>query len=433
MSIVSASGRTRTRVAGATVVAALLLSVTAHASADDPGAQKKKVDKQIQSTQADLDDTSAQLIAADANLKATDKKVDAAQTTLDTANANLTKAQNHSRDMNAELAIAKADETKNQGQLATNTAAVTTSKGLVAGLARQSYMAGGLGNFELTLDVLTAKGGDVGNQLSLADIVMRQQNGVLSSLDSKKAAMTASSDLLGATRRRIADLTVQAANAVTAAQTAQTTATTAHNALVSLQKTQTTQRNTLQTQKNTELASLKTQQAESSRLAGVIKARNIAAAKAAKRSVASATAAPPSGPSGGGGVLVAPGPIGSIVSPFGWRINPVLGVRLLHEGDDFPYPCGTPVHAAAAGTVVDASYGSVEGNFVMLDNGFIRGVNIATVYEHMERTPSVRVGQHVGRGQLLGYSGTTGRSTGCHLHFGVMVNGVFVNPVPWIS
>lgn len=131
--------------------------------------------------------------------------------------------------------------------------------------------------------------------------------------------------------------------------------------------------------------------------------------------------------------MAAPMPISSIVSSFGWRENPVLGVRLLHEGDDFPRPCGTPVHAAAPGTVVDASYDSVGGNHVLVDNGLLKGVNIATYYAHFEKAAVAHSGEHVAKGQLLGYSGTTGRSTGCHLHFGVMVDGQYVNPVPWIS
>ncbi|NNG39217.1 peptidoglycan DD-metalloendopeptidase family protein [Flexivirga sp. ID2601S] len=401
--------------------------------------QKSTVDKKISDTQANLDDTSAKLINANNALTATNAKVKTAQTNLTNANTNLTNAQNHLSDMRAQLAIAQADETKNQKDLATNTKQQAKSKVLVGGIARQSYMSGGLGNWELTLNVLSGTG-DATSQLSLADVVMRQQSGVLTRLASEQAAGTAADDRLSATRRRISTLTVQASNAETNAKTAQTNATNARNALLTLQKTQRTQRDNLQKQKTAELADLKSQQAESARLAGVIRARNIAAAKAAKRPPQTATqpAKPPAqaaaaGKSSGGGVLAAPMPLGAVVSGFGWRVNPVLGVRLLHEGDDFPYACGTPVYAAGNGTVVQASYDSVGGNHVLIDHGYLGGTNLASYYAHFQSAAVVSAGQKVSRGQLIGYSGTTGRSTGCHMHFGVLANGAYVNPAPWIS
>ncbi|WP_279671900.1 peptidoglycan DD-metalloendopeptidase family protein [Flexivirga meconopsidis] len=438
--------------AGATMAAVLATTVQgAEASPDD---QKRDVDKKITKTQQNLDDTSAKLVKANNALNATNAKVKTAQTTLTNANTRVTNAQNHLADMRSQLAIAKADETKNQKTLTANAKQQADSKVLVGGIARQSYMSGGLGNWQLTLNILSNRG-DATSQLSIADVVMRQQSGVLTKLSSEEAAGTAADDRLSATRRRISDLTVKATNAETAAKTAQTNATNARNALLALQKTQKTQRDDLSKQKTTELADLKSQKAESTRLAGIIRARNIAAAKAAKRPAKTATqpAKPPvqaakpandapkavaaapkdPGTSAGGGVLAAPMSLGSAASGFGWRVNPVLGVRLLHEGDDFPYACGTPVRAAGAGTVVRATYDSVGGNNVLIDHGFQNGTNLASYYAHFQSPAVVSAGQKVTRGQLIGYSGTTGRSTGCHLHFGVMANGVFVNPGPWIS
>ncbi|RNI21125.1 peptidoglycan DD-metalloendopeptidase family protein [Flexivirga caeni] len=427
-------------VAAGCAIAVACTAIAAPAVADDIDRQKKQVDGKIHTTERNLDDTSAQLVKVNAALVATDKKVAAAQQTLKTADSNLTKANNHLSDMNAELAIAKADETKNQNDLTTNKAAQAKSQVLVGGIARQSYMSGGLGNLQLALDILSNKG-DVTSQLSMADLVMRQQSGVLTRLSSERAAGTAAGDRLGATRRRIALLTIEAQNAQTAAKKAQTTATNARNSVVALQQKQTADKKALDKQKKIELTSLKKQQQESNRLAELIRKRNLAAAKAAKRAASTATrqvTTPPSGGPGasggsGGGVLAAPGPIGSIVSPFGWRVNPILGVRMIHEGDDFPYPCGTPVHAAGAGTVVMTGWDSAGGNVVMIDHGYLDGVNLDSYYAHFERPAVVSVGQHVSKGQLIGYSGTTGRSTGCHMHFGVMVNGRWVNPIPWIS
>lgn len=424
-------------VAGACAVAVLATAIAAPASADVDD-QKKKADSKVRSTQQNLDDTSAKLVKVNNALVQTNKKVAGAQKKLKSANSKLTKANNHLRDMRSQLAIAKADESKNQNALDTNKVKQAKSKILVGGIARQSYMSGGLGNLQLTLNILTSKG-DVTSKLSVADMVMRQQGGVLSTLASERANGTAAGDRLSAARRRIATLTVKATNAQTAAVSAQKSATKARDSVVSLQKTQTGQRNALKKQKKIELANLAKQKKESNRLAAIIRKRNIAAAKAAKRARETATrqAAPPVARSGGaqagGGVLAAPGPIGSIVSGFGSRVNPVLHISMLHAGDDFPYPCGTPVHAARGGTVASTGWDSAGGNFVLIDHGYIGGANIASYYAHFERPAIVHSGQHVSKGQLIGYSGTTGRSTGCHMHFGVMANGRWVNPIPYIS
>lgn len=429
-------------IAGACAIALLSTAIAAPASADVDD-QKKKSDHKVATAQRNLDDTSAKLVKVNKALITTNKKVTKAQSKLKSANKKVTKANNHLRDMRSQLAIAKADENKNKNTLKVNKSKQAKSKVLVGGIARQSYMSGGLGNLQLTLNILTSHG-DVTSKLSVADMVMRQQGGVLSKLASERAKGTAANDRLSAARRRIATLTVQATNAQTAAKKAQGKAKTARNKVVSLQKTQTKQRNALAKQKKTELANLKKQKKESARLAAIIRKRNIAAAKAAKRKRETATrkATPPpvrhsssgtSRHSSGGGILAAPGSLGSIVSGFGSRVNPVLGISMLHAGDDFPYACGTPVHAARGGTVASTGWDSAGGNFVLIDHGYIGGTNIASYYAHFERSAVVHRGQHVSKGQLIGYSGTTGRSTGCHMHFGVMANGRWVNPIPYIS
>jgi murein DD-endopeptidase MepM/ murein hydrolase activator NlpD len=94
-------------------------------------------------------------------------------------------------------------------------------------------------------------------------------------------------------------------------------------------------------------------------------------------------------------------------------------------------PCGTPVHAAAAGTIIDQYYNGAYGNRVILNNGIKRGVSVVTTYNHLSRFVKSR-GSHVSRGELIAYSGTTGYSTGCHLHFMVITNGHTTNPMGWL-
>lgn len=136
-----------------------------------------------------------------------------------------------------------------------------------------------------------------------------------------------------------------------------------------------------------------------------------------------ATGAPASG------AFIWPAPASKwITSPFGWRIHPVYGTEKHHNGVDIGAYWGSNIIAADAGRVISAYYDWSYGNFVMIDhgNGFV------TLYAHME-TLYVSAGEYVSQGQVLGLCGSTGTSTGAHLHFEVRYNGSFVNPLDYIS
>jgi murein DD-endopeptidase MepM/ murein hydrolase activator NlpD len=115
-------------------------------------------------------------------------------------------------------------------------------------------------------------------------------------------------------------------------------------------------------------------------------------------------------------------------SNFGWRIDPFTGKNAMHEGVDFMVPSGTSVYASAGGVVVYADYHPQYGNMVEIDHG----KDIITRYAHASSL-KVKVGQMVRRGQEIARSGSTGRSTGPHLHFEVRYKGMAQNPVRFIQ
>jgi len=113
-------------------------------------------------------------------------------------------------------------------------------------------------------------------------------------------------------------------------------------------------------------------------------------------------------------------------SEFGWRMHPVLGYARLHAGLDYGAACGMAVRAPAAGTILGTSRSAGGGNILTIDHGVVNGVNLTTRYLHLsgfERTSG-----SVSRGDVIAYVGTTGTSTGCHLHFETRENGAPVNP-----
>ncbi len=117
-------------------------------------------------------------------------------------------------------------------------------------------------------------------------------------------------------------------------------------------------------------------------------------------------------------------------SSFGYRLHPVLKIQKLHAGLDYGGACGSPIRAAANGTIIGATFTSGGGNKIIIDHGVQRGVNLTTTYAHMSRY-AVRSGS-VTRGQIIGYVGTTGLSTACHLHFETRENGIAVDPRSWL-
>ncbi len=119
----------------------------------------------------------------------------------------------------------------------------------------------------------------------------------------------------------------------------------------------------------------------------------------------------------------------SFTSGYGVRSDPFKGRAAMHAGIDLAGPLGTPIYATADGFVGRAEYHSGGyGNLVELNHG--RGIQ--TRYGHLTRS-TVRAGQRVTRGQLIGYMGSTGRSTGSHLHYEVRIDGKAVNPVPFLQ
>ena len=114
-----------------------------------------------------------------------------------------------------------------------------------------------------------------------------------------------------------------------------------------------------------------------------------------------------------------------IASGFGMRIDPVYGTPKMHKGLDFTAPQGTPIYATGDGVVADASFSATGyGNHVEINHGY----GYATLYGHMVRI-KVRAGQRIKRGEVIGWVGSTGKSTGPHCHYEVHINGNPVDPV----
>jgi murein DD-endopeptidase MepM/ murein hydrolase activator NlpD len=152
----------------------------------------------------------------------------------------------------------------------------------------------------------------------------------------------------------------------------------------------------------------------------------LASLQAASDSIAARLRAMGSTPGSAGPCGARPVP-GGIVSPFGPRYHPILHYTRMHTGADMSAGSGTPIHACRAGTVVISGSQGGYGNAVVIDHGG----NMFTLYAHQSRI-AVEEGQHVEAGDVIGYVGSTGMSTGPHLHFEVRLSGNPVDPASYL-
>jgi murein DD-endopeptidase MepM/ murein hydrolase activator NlpD len=398
--------------------------------ADDPHKAKQQVDKEVNALKGELEDTSANLKNAYVALRQTQAALPVAQAALDNATAAVSKADAYNDEMAVQLDVARANEARAVDELAATHAKLAQTRTRVARFASQLYQDQGMGQLSVALSATTPD--DFANRIAMNDTVMDVQNQSLSRLATARAAATAQEAHIKALKVQVEAAKKQAEAALAKAQQARAAAATAKQKLDALAAQQIAQSAALEAQKKAESAQLDAAQKEQARLQQVLIARARAAKAAAARRAAwlrKHHRAVPRGISSSGGFLSRPSD-GWISSEFGMRFHPILHYWRLHAGRDFAADCGTPIRAAASGTIISAGWGGGYGNRIMIDHGIIRGVDLVTTYNHMERY-AVHGGQ-VSRGEIIGYVGTSGESTGCHLHFETYEDGIPKDPRRWM-
>ena len=440
--------RSRTAVLLASVLVAGGLMVPVQGAVAGPEDRKRKVDASIDVLKDDLDDTSAALVAAFTALQKTQGRLPAARRVLVEAQSAEAAAAERDREVASALAVSLAAEAKAVDDLAGTAQEAEATSNVLGAIARQAYQSAGMGELSVALQAQSAD--DFATRVVLVDTAMRIQGDALARLAVLRSDTTAARARLTAVRQQTALLRAQAAaNLVTAEQVAQA-AVSAKNAVDELVAQQSDDVATVEARKEAEkkrLAALEAQSrqlqaqlAEIARQARLKAARDRAARAAAQARAARRAEVSRSGNGGGdsssgggfasGGYLSVPVSGAYVSSEFGMRFHPILQYWRLHAGIDFAVGCGTPVRAPDNGRVVSAGWAGGYGNRIVVDHGLVGDVGLATSYNHLERI--VVSGGSVNRGDLIGYVGTTGSSTGCHLHFETYEDGTPVNPRRWL-
>jgi murein DD-endopeptidase MepM/ murein hydrolase activator NlpD len=412
----------------------------APASTADTSGDKKKLDSDIALLRTQLEDTSKVLANAFIELHRTRAELPGAEQALAAADAARVIADRHNEEVATALAIAQANEAKAADQLAQNGRDTQEAQDQLGNMARDAYQQGGDSGLAIALEATSPE--DFTNRMVMLDTVMRVRGATLRGLGTMQAEGKAVQAHLVAVRQQVAELKVQAAAALAQATAARDVAAAAKTKLDLLYAVQIRYAATVAAKKATEIKSINTMQAESNLLQRVLAARAKAAReKAARERAARAAAAraahrpvPQNAPAGSINGFLSYPVNAPVSSEFGMRFHPIWQRWILHAGIDFAVNCGTPVYAAAAGDVVMATpewASGGYGNRLVIDHGLQGGgVDLTTTYNHL--TSFVVTSGAVARGQLVAYSGTTGTSTGCHLHFETRQDGTPVNPRLWL-
>ena len=418
--------RSRTAALRLGALALALASLTAMsqalpARADDDREAAANAAAEAQATvnalQSQLEGIDASLAQVFIDLQNLNAQIPGAQAAYDAAVADYDKKSREHTTILGELSAAQGEQARIDDSLSAATTQASDAQAAIGELVRRKYREG---NVDPVAVALTAGGTEsITERAAAADMALRTENQTMTSALDVSSSQRTQSTRQGAITERISDLEDKAAQAETEAQSAKDDADSKLTELNKLKEDASAKQAQWDSQKDQVQASL--DQAEADYQA---RSSELAAIDEANR----ATGASYVSASGFRNPLDIPI---VVTSPFGMRYHPVLGVMKGHSGTDMAADCGTIIRAVASGYVNAVSADVSAGNYVDINHGIVGGNSVITEYLHMQ-AQYVSPGQYVNAGDALGEVGSTGYATGCHLHFGVLQNGSYVEPMDYL-
>lgn len=408
------------RAAAAALAVCALVSATVAIPAladDDLKDKQRKVEQQIDDVHDDLEHSSAALRRATNDLADAQVQLLAARDRLEVVRGKLADAQATDDRMQIELTGARHELMLATAALTEGAYAVDLQQGQVRDTVKRFYTQGDprVQAFASYIDAKSPS--DLMRRMATEKAVVGHQTSVYADLDEAEELLAEQQETVEGAKGKVADRRRQAADHLQVVEGLFQDAQDAKAAVDQLVVESRGARQRAMKARQADRAALQRLETREKKIKQLI----LAAAKAAGGQNYTGDT---------GGLITAP-VNGPVTSPFGYRTHPIYGYWGLHNGTDFSAPCGAPVFAGAAGTVVSTYYDEVYGNRLYLSIGTVNGANLTLVYNHMSRY-NVSQGAHVGRGDTVGFVGTTGWSTGCHMHFTVLRNGNPVDPMQYL-
>lgn len=414
-------------------------------TAGAPQSQKDAVDAALGALQDDLVGTSEELTAAYAEYAAAQEQLPGAQRAATLAEQVQVRAEAEAADLANRLASSRAALSSTAQTVRDAEESIEGSRAAVGRLAAKAYRNGATPR-TLAITLGAQDTDDLASRSMATEALADAEGQLLADAQTDRAVRAGATRRLDAVTSQVADLRREADDQLEVAEQAAAEAQRRRVEAEAIADHQRSAVATIESRQAEEQARLDQIQRESDSLGDQL--REIGAAEQA-RADAAARAQQDQGAQGdrpasgatrsqdrGSGSAADPDdgatlrrPDGRITSPFGMRLHPIRKVMRLHSGQDFASGCGNPVRAAEDGEVVSAGYNGGYGNIVVVNHGLINGESVATAYPHL--SGFAKTSGPVSRGEVIGYEGTTGSSTGCHLHFEVRVNGSAVDPMGW--
>ncbi|MCZ3386118.1 MAG: peptidoglycan DD-metalloendopeptidase family protein [Actinomycetia bacterium] len=400
--------RVRAALAAGVAMAALLAGLLAPASADDLTDKADQLDERIAETESALEGASQRLQRAAADLVAARAQLPGARAAYSAAAGRLTSARERLALIRQQLRELRAQQEKVQAEIAAAQRRITRSETLIARIVRYQYQTGGYAELQVVLDADSPT--DFVQRVMATQSVTESQSEIIDRLNADKSVLAAREQQMQVTEEAIAATEAEAEKQVDELASLADEAREAKRAV----------KNLIGQRADALSIAEEERAAEEQRLAD-LEAAQVALAAEIAQSASTGTAT---------GRLIWPLPGFSAGGGVGWRTHPVYGYRSCHTGIDISASSGTEIIAARAGTVirVEADNGGPYGNNTLIDHGN----GLATFYAHQSGF-AVAQGDRVAKGEVIGYVGSTGYSTGSHLHFEVHINGVPHDPMGWFG
>jgi murein DD-endopeptidase MepM/ murein hydrolase activator NlpD len=409
----------RRRWIAALAVSGVLLSAVALplAHAEDLKDKKHKIEKDIKEQKEEIEHASKRLQEAQAALAQSQAELTMARAYLAKTEAELQAAIILDQQMQAKLDAAIARLEQARKDLETGLAKVEEQNLLLRRIVVAHYQSGDPSLVGLSSVLTSQDPAEINGQIKSAEAVMDKESVILDRLEATKVMLTVKQREVNAAKIDVEIQRKAAAENLLRKQALEAAAEQAEEQVAQMVTMRSRAAELAKRAKKADLKELAKLKAEEQRIQDLILAQT-------------SKGSGYTGPVTGNGWLDWPTP-GNVTSGFGYRIHPIYGYRSLHDGIDIASPCGTAIRASQSGTVLSEYYQSAWGNRLIMDHGVKYGVGVASIYNHLSGY-AVATGEHVKKGQIIGYVGTTGWSTGCHLHFTVMENAIAVDPLKWL-
>ncbi|MCT1955578.1 peptidoglycan DD-metalloendopeptidase family protein [Dermabacter hominis] len=423
---------------------------------DDKKKQKKSVDEKLAALREDLNEVDTELADAYLALAETEARIPDAQARLDSARSALEAAKAEDARQAKRLENAQAEESEIRQAVESGQQKISQSNEDVSRASIEAYKGTSAPN-PASIFVNSENPQDAVDRTMNYRLTLQAQGAKLTDLRGQQATNVNSADRLEAIRAEIEDLKKKSAAAVAERRQAENEAAQAKKDLDGLYASQKSQAANLETLKDKYRASESALESQSSALETDIQqliekerqealarqreqerkareAREAEKRRAKRERRKPRKIAAPKPESGGG---ASSGGFRDPVSArrssmFGYRFHPVYHTRKLHKGMDYAAACGTPVGAMAAGKVLATTHSRGAGNKVIVSHGLHNGQILTTSYHHLQGF-AVSAGQRLEAGQTVGYVGSTGASTGCHLHFETHLDGTALDPRKFVG